>query len=137
MDLSFNQTLLIFLILCETKLEGSINFRNFSGKCYLPSLVLQFVWRSRLVFSPFLDLPGNLKNIKEKHLCSYPLTKKPDYPSLVKKRLPFARDLFAENSNNFYLCFRLALLHSVSYFFLLCGWPSSSLCTVFMLFHPK
>ena len=32
---------------------------------------------------------------------------------------------------NFYLCFRLALFHSVSYFFFLYQSPSSSLCTVF------
>ena len=30
-----------------------------------------------------------------------------------------------------YLCFRLVLLHSVSYFFFSCRSPSSSLCTVF------
>ena len=39
----------------------------------------------------------------------------------VKKGLPFARDL----------CFRQALLHSVSYFFFLHRSSSSSLCTVF------
>ena len=36
-----------------------------------------------------------------------------------------------ENSADSYLCFRLALLHSVSYFFFLYGSSSSSLCTVF------
>ena len=36
-----------------------------------------------------------------------------------------------ENSADSYLCFRLALLHSVSYFFFLYRSPSSSLCTVF------
>ena len=35
----------------------------------------------------------------------------------VKEGLPFARDLSLENSADSYLCFRLALLHSVSYFF--------------------
>ena len=49
----------------------------------------------------------------------------------VKERLSFARDLSLENSADSYLCFRLALLHSVSYFFFLCRSPSSSLCTVF------
>ena len=49
----------------------------------------------------------------------------------VKEGLPFARDLSLENSADSYLCFRLALLHSVSYFFFLYGSPSSSLCTVF------
>ena len=49
----------------------------------------------------------------------------------VKEELPFARDLSLENSADSYLCFRLALLHSVSYFFFLYRSPSSSLCTVF------
>ena len=49
----------------------------------------------------------------------------------VKEGLPFARDLSLENSADSYLCFRLALLHSLSYFFFLYQSPSSSLCTVF------
>ena len=49
----------------------------------------------------------------------------------VKEGLPFARDLSLENSADSYLCFRLALLHSVAYFFFLYRSPSSSLCTVF------
>ena len=49
----------------------------------------------------------------------------------VKEGLPFARDLSPENSTDSYLCFRLALLHSVSYFFFLCQSPSSPLCTIF------
>ena len=49
----------------------------------------------------------------------------------VKEGLPFARDLSLENSADSYLCFRLALLHSVSYFFVLYRSPSSALCTVF------
>ena len=36
-----------------------------------------------------------------------------------------------ENSGDSYLCFQLALLHSVCYLFSLCRSPSSSLCTVF------
>ena len=43
----------------------------------------------------------------------------------VKEGLSFAR----ENSSDFYLCFGLALLHSVCYFFFLYQSPSS-LCTV-------
>ena len=35
----------------------------------------------------------------------------------VKEELPFARDLPLENSADSYLCFQLALLHSLSYFF--------------------
>ena len=49
----------------------------------------------------------------------------------VKEGLPFAWDLSLENSADSYLCFRLALLHSVSYFFFLYRSPSSALCTVF------
>ena len=49
----------------------------------------------------------------------------------VKEGLPFAWDLSLENSADSYLCFRLALLHSVPYFFFLYRSPSSSLCTVF------
>ena len=49
----------------------------------------------------------------------------------VKEGLPFARDLSLENSSDSYLCFRLALLHSVSYFFFLYQSPSSAFCTVF------
>ena len=49
----------------------------------------------------------------------------------VKEGLPFPHDLSLENSADSYLCFRLALLHSVSYFFFLYRPPSSSLCTVF------
>ena len=49
----------------------------------------------------------------------------------VKEGLPFARDLSLENSADSYLCFRLALLYSVSYFFFLYRSPSSALCSVF------
>ena len=49
----------------------------------------------------------------------------------VREGLPFAQDLSLENYADSYLCFRLSLLHSVSYFFFLYQSPSSSLCTVF------
>ena len=49
----------------------------------------------------------------------------------VKEGLPFAWDVSLENSADSYLCFRLALLHSVSYFFFFYRSPSSALCTVF------
>ena len=49
----------------------------------------------------------------------------------VKEGLPFAWDLSLENSADFYLCFQLALLHSVSYFFFLYQSPFSALCMVF------
>ena len=48
-----------------------------------------------------------------------------------KEGLPFAQDLSLENSADSYLCFRLALCHSVSYFFFLYRSSSLSLCTVF------
>ena len=46
----------------------------------------------------------------------------------MKERLPFERDLSQENPVDSYLCFRLALLHSMSYLFFL---YRSSLCMVF------
>ena len=49
----------------------------------------------------------------------------------VKKGLPFARDLSLENSADSYVCFWLALLRAVSYFFFLYLSASSSLCMVF------
>ena len=49
----------------------------------------------------------------------------------VKEGLLFARDLTLENSMDSYFCFRLALLHSLSFFFILYCSPSSSLCMVF------
>ena len=52
-------------------------------------------------------------------------------PIYMKEGLPFAWDLSLENSVDSYLCFRLALLQYVSYFFFLYRSPSSSLCTVF------
>ena len=49
----------------------------------------------------------------------------------VKEGLPFTQDLSLENSAGSYLCFRLAFLHSVSYFFFLYRSPSLFLCIVF------
>ena len=46
-----------------------------------------------------------------------------------KEGLPFARDLSLEKYADCHLCFRLALLHAVSFFFFL--YQSPSLCTVF------
>ena len=48
----------------------------------------------------------------------------------MKEGLPFAWDLSLENSADSYLCFRLALLHSLSYFFFLYQSSSSALCMV-------
>ena len=50
---------------------------------------------------------------------------------ILKKDFLFAWDLSLENSVDSYLCFRLALLRSVSYFFFLYQSPSLSLCIVF------
>ena len=49
----------------------------------------------------------------------------------IKEGLTFARDLSLENSADLYLCFRLALVHTVSYFLFLYRSPSSSLCMGF------
>ena len=48
----------------------------------------------------------------------------------VKEELPFAWDLSLESSADFYLCFQLALPHSVSCFFFVYWSPSLSLGTV-------
>ena len=89
------------LALCETNLDDSIDSGNFSVRGYLP-----LIWK---------DSSTHMHG-----LAVY-----------VKEGLPFARDLSLENSSDSYLCFRLALLHSVSYFFFLYRSPSSALCTVF------
>ena len=49
----------------------------------------------------------------------------------VKEGLSFAWDLSLKNSADSYVCFRLALFHSVSYFFFLYRSLFSSLCMVF------
>ena len=49
----------------------------------------------------------------------------------VKEGIPFARDLSLENSAETDFCFCLALLHTMSYFFLHYQSPSPSLCKVF------
>ena len=89
------------LDLYEIKMDDSIDSGNFSVTGYLP-----LIWK---------DSSTHMHG-----LAVY-----------VKEGLPFARDLSLENSADSYLCFRLALLHSVSYFFFLYRSPSSTLCTVF------
>ena len=84
-----------------TKLDDSIDSGNFSVRGYLPLI----------------------RKDSGTHMH--------DLAVYVKERLPFAWDLSLENSADSYLCFRLALLHSVSYFFFLYRSPSSALCTVF------
>ena len=89
------------LALCVTNLDDSIDFGNFSVRGYLPLIRI--------------DSSAHMHG-----LAVY-----------VKEGLPFARDLSLENSADSCLCFRLALLHSVSYFFFLYRSPSSYLCTDF------
>ena len=89
------------LVLFETNLDDSIDSGNFSVRGYLPLI----------------------RKDSSTHMHGLAV--------YVKEGLPFARDLSLENSADSYLCFRLALLHSVSYFFFLYQSPSSALCTVF------
>ena len=89
------------LALCETNLDDSIDSGNFSGRGYLPLI----------------------RKDSSTHMHGLAV--------YLKEGLPFARDLCLENSVDSYLCFRLALLHSVSYFFLFYQSPSSTLCMVF------
>ena len=93
------------LAVCETILDDSINSGNFSVRDYLPLI--------------------------RKH-SSTPMGGLAVY---VKEGPPFAQDLSLENSTDSYLYFRLALFHSVSYFFFLYGSPSSSLCMFFDSIH--
>ena len=72
---------------CKTNLDGSVDSGNFSVRGYL-SLIRK-------------DSSTHMHG-----LAVY-----------VKEGLPFARDLFVEFSADSYLCFRLALVHSVFYFF--------------------
>ena len=76
------------LALCETNLDDSIDSGNFSVRSYLPLI---------------------------RKDCSTHMHSLAVY---VKEGLPFARDLSLENSADSYSHFRLALLHSVSCFFL-------------------
>ena len=87
--------------LCETNLDDSIDSGSFSVRGYLP-----ITWKDSGTHMHGLGV-------------------------YVKEGLPFARDLSLENSTDSYLCFRLALLHSVSYLFFLYRSPTPALCTVF------
>ena len=53
----------------------------------------------------------------------------------VREGLPFAQDLSLENSGDSYVCFRLVLLHSVSYFFSSMGHPLYLCARFLILFH--
>ena len=82
------------LALCEANLDDSNDSGNFSVRGYLP-----LIWKDS----------GNHMH----GLAVY-----------VKEGLPFAWDLSLENSLDSFLCFRLALLQSVSYFSFLYQSPS-------------
>ena len=86
------------LALCETNLDDSIDSGNFSVRVYLP-------------------LIRNDSSIHMHGLSVY-----------AKEGLRFAQHLYLENSAFSYLCFGLALLDSVSYFFFLYESPSLSWC---------
>ena len=86
------------LALWETFLDDSIDSGNFSVRGYL-----SLIWVDSITHIHGLTV-------------------------YVKEGLPFARDLSLENSADSYFCFRLALRHSLSYFFFLYRSP---LCTVF------
>ena len=89
------------LALGETNLDGSIDSGIFSVIGYLPII----------------------QKDSSTHMH--------DLAVYVKGGFPFACDLSLENSADSYLGFRVALLHSLSYFFFLYWSPSSSLCTMF------
>ena len=77
------------LALCETNLDDSIDSGNFSERGYLPLI----------------------RKDSSTHMHGLAV--------YVKEDLPFAWDLYLENSADSYLCFRLALIHAVSYFLFL------------------
>ena len=89
------------LLLCERNLDGLIDSGNFFVRGYLPLI----------------------QKDSSTHMHGLAV--------YVKEGLPFARDLSLENSADSYLCFQLALLHLVSYFFFLYQSSSSGLCMVF------
>ena len=89
------------LALCQTNLVDSIDYGNFSGRSYL-----SLIWK---------DSTTHMRG-----LAVY-----------VKEGLLFAHVLSLENSTDSYLCFRLALIHSLPYFFFLYWSPFLFLWMVF------
>ena len=77
------------IALCETNLDDSVSSGNFSVWGYLPLI---------------------------RKDCSTHMNGLAVY---AKEGVPFAQDLSLENSADSYLCFRLALLYLVSFFFFL------------------
>ena len=88
------------LALCETNLDGSTDSGSFFVRGCLP-----VIWKD--------------SNTHMHGVAVY-----------VKEGLLFALDLSLEDSADSYLCFRLASLHSLSYFFFL-YWSPLLLCMVF------
>ena len=101
-NISLNQTLLTFL------------------------LYVRQTWMAQLILAISLRDRGYLPLIRKEDTS----TQTHDLAVYVKKGLPFARELSLENSADSYLCFRLVLLYSVSYFFFFFRSPSASLYTV-------
>ena len=89
------------LALCETNLDDLIDSGNFSVRSDLPLI----------------------RRVSVNHMHGLSV--------YMKEKLPFSPDVSPENSADSYLCFQLALLYSVSYFFFLCQSPSLFLCTAF------
>ena len=75
------------LALWETNLDGSIDSGNFSVTDYLP-----LIQKDSVTYMHGLAV-------------------------YVNEGLPSVQDLSLENSTDSYLCFRLVLLHSLSFFF--------------------
>ena len=109
-----------------------LSFTNIRGLC--SKFVRQTIWGKLGWFYWFWQfLCQGLFSFNPKQFCySYAWS-----CSLCERRtsfctgFPFAQDLSLENSVDSYLCFWLALLHSVSYFFFLYRSPSLLLCSVF------
>ena len=89
------------LAMCDTNLDDSINSGNFSVRGNLP-----LIWKDSSTHVHGLTV-----------FC-------------VKEGISFAWNLSLENSSDSCLCFRLALLHAVPYFFFINQSPST-LSTVF------
>ena len=95
------------------------------NKTLLTCLIyLRQTWMTQMILT--ISVTGYLHLIQKDSI-----TQMHGIAAYVKEGLPFPQDLSLENSVDSYFCFRLALLHSVSYFFFLYWSPSSSLCMVF------
>ena len=88
------------LALCETNLDASIDTSHFAVNGYLPLI--------------------------RKDSCTH----MHGLGLFVRDSLPLAQDIALESSEHSYMCFRLALLNSTSYFFFLYRSPSSPSCAI-------